>query len=121
MRVHYLYCHPLPESFHAAIRAEAVAGLEAGGHTVDVSISTRKVSIRYCRRRPAPLPRHDAQSGRPRGLRAPAAGGRCLVLQFPTWCFGLPAMLKGYLDRMIMPVSPSTFRIRPTCGPCSAT
>ena len=26
-----------------------------------------------------------------------------LILQFPTWCFGLPAMLKGFLDRMIMP------------------
>jgi NAD(P)H dehydrogenase (quinone) len=26
-----------------------------------------------------------------------------LILQFPTWCFGLPAMLKGFFDRMIMP------------------
>ena len=26
-----------------------------------------------------------------------------LVVQFPTWCFGMPAMLKGFLDRMIMP------------------
>ena len=24
-------------------------------------------------------------------------------MQFPTWCFGMPAMLKGFLDRMIMP------------------
>ena len=22
---------------------------------------------------------------------------------FPTWCFGLPAMLKGYFDRLFMP------------------
>jgi NAD(P)H dehydrogenase (quinone) len=26
-----------------------------------------------------------------------------LVLCFPTWTFGLPAMLKGYFDRMFMP------------------
>ncbi len=26
-----------------------------------------------------------------------------LVVQFPTWCFGLPAMLKGWFDRMLMP------------------
>jgi len=26
-----------------------------------------------------------------------------LILQFPTWCFGPPAMLKGFFDRMIMP------------------
>ena len=26
-----------------------------------------------------------------------------LVFCFPTWCFGLPAMLKGYFDRVLMP------------------
>ena len=26
-----------------------------------------------------------------------------LVLCFPTWCFGLPAMLKGWFDRVLMP------------------
>src|SRR5438876_951791 len=36
MRVLYLYCHPLPESFHAAIRAKALDGLRAAGHEVDL-------------------------------------------------------------------------------------
>jgi NAD(P)H dehydrogenase (quinone) len=26
-----------------------------------------------------------------------------LIVQFPTWCFGLPAMLKGFFDRLMMP------------------
>ena len=26
-----------------------------------------------------------------------------IVLQFPTWCFGPPAMLKGFFDRVFMP------------------
>ena len=26
-----------------------------------------------------------------------------LVIQFPTWCFGLPAMLTGFFDRVFMP------------------
>ena len=26
-----------------------------------------------------------------------------LVVQFPVWSFGMPAMLKGYFDRMMMP------------------
>ena len=26
-----------------------------------------------------------------------------LVIQFPTWCFGMPAMLKGFCDRLLMP------------------
>ena len=24
-------------------------------------------------------------------------------MQFPTWCFGVPAMLKGFFDRLLMP------------------
>jgi putative NADPH-quinone reductase len=104
MRVHYLYCHPLPESFHAAIRAEAVAGLEAGGHTVDVldlyAEGFDPVLSAEGRRHYHDTTRNqDGLEDYVRRLQAADA----LVLQFPTWCFGLPAMLKGYLDRMIMP------------------
>jgi putative NADPH-quinone reductase len=28
---------------------------------------------------------------------------QALVVQFPVWSFGMPAMLKGYFDRMMMP------------------
>lgn len=24
-------------------------------------------------------------------------------MQFPTWCFGMPAMMKGFCDRLLMP------------------
>jgi putative NADPH-quinone reductase len=36
LKVLYLYCHPLPESFHAGIRVEALAALKAAGHDVDL-------------------------------------------------------------------------------------
>ena len=36
MRVLYVYCHPLKESFHGAIRAAALEGLEAAGRKVDL-------------------------------------------------------------------------------------
>src|SRR5271163_4409275 len=36
VKVLYLYCHPLPESFHAGIRVEALAGLKRAGHQVDL-------------------------------------------------------------------------------------
>ena len=45
MRVLYVYCHPLPESFHAAVRKEALAGLEAAGMRSTSSIFTPKRSI----------------------------------------------------------------------------
>ncbi len=36
MNVLYVYCHPLDDSFHAALRKEALAGLEEAGHTIDL-------------------------------------------------------------------------------------
>ena len=36
-----------------------------------------------------------------------------LVVQFPTWCFGAPAMLKGFLDRLLLPGR----RVRPRRDP----
>ena len=36
MNVLYVYCHPLDDSFHAAIRKEALAGLKEAGHTIDL-------------------------------------------------------------------------------------
>ena len=36
MRILYLYCHPVPESFHGALRAVALAGLARAGHEVDL-------------------------------------------------------------------------------------
>jgi putative NADPH-quinone reductase len=36
MKILYVYCHPLPESLHAALRVEALAGLQAAGHDIDL-------------------------------------------------------------------------------------
>lgn len=104
MRVPYLYCHPLPESFHAAIREEVIAGLKAAGHEVDLcdlyAEGFDPVLSEHGRRH-----YHDTAVNQT-GLEAyverlKAAEG--LVVQFPTWCFGMPAMLKGFFDRLIMP------------------
>lgn len=104
MRVLYLYCHPLPESFHAAIRTEALKGLAEAGHEVDLlDLYAEKfdpVLSEDGRRH-----YHD-ESVNKRGLEAYVerlAKAEALVVQFPTWCFGPPAMLKGFFDRMIMP------------------
>ncbi len=104
MRVLYLYCHPLADSYHAAIRVAAVAALEAAGHEVDVCdlyaegfepILTAEMRREY----------HDTAVNQ-RGLEGQIArlrAAEALIVQFPTWCFGMPAMLKGYFDRLIMP------------------
>jgi len=104
MRVLYVYCHPLDDSFHAAIRKEALAGLAEAGHEVDLlDLYAEKfdpVLSEEGRRR-----YHDVSRNRA-GLESYIArltSAEALILQFPTWCFGLPAMLKGFFDRMIMP------------------
>lgn len=104
MRVLYIYCHPLPESFHAGIRAKALAALKEAGHEVDLlDLYAEKfdpVLSEDGRRH-----YHDTSRNRI-GLEnyiARLTRADVLIVQFPTWCFGLPAMLKGFLDRIIMP------------------
>ena len=104
MRILYLYCHPLPESFHAAIRAKALDALADAGHQVDLlDLYAEKfdpVLSEDARRN-----YHDTlrnRSGLERYIER-LTTAEALILQFPTWCFGPPAMLKGFFDRMIIP------------------
>jgi putative NADPH-quinone reductase len=104
MRILYIYCHPLPESFHAAIRKTVLAALNDAGHQVDLldlyaeefdPVLSEEGRRHY----------HDVLLNRA-GLEdyiARLTSAEALILQFPTWCFGLPAMLKGFFDRMILP------------------
>ena len=121
MRILYVYCHPLPESFHAAIRAKALTALADSGHAVDLlDLYAEKfdpVLSEEGRRHYHDVSRNQA------GLEpyiARLTAAEALILQFPTWCFGLPAMLKGFFDRLIMPgvafdISDPN-RVRPTLG-----
>jgi len=104
MRILYIYCHPLPESFHAAIREEVLRALNDADHQVDLlDLYAEKfdpVLSEQGRRH-----YHDISRNRT-GLEdyiARLTSAEALILQFPTWCFGFPAMLKGFFDRMIMP------------------
>lgn len=104
MKVLYVYCHPLPESFHAAIRVEALAGLRQAGHEIDLfdlyaegfdPVLSPDQRRRY----------HDTSVNRQglEGTIARLTGTEGLIFQFPTWSFGPPAMLKGFFDRLFMP------------------
>lgn len=104
MRILYVYCHPLPESFHAGIRARALASLKAAGHEVDLfdlyAEDFDPVLSEEGRRHYHEIPRNRV------GLESDIArltSAEALVMQFPTWCFGMPAMLKGFCDRLLMP------------------
>jgi len=105
MRVLHLYAHPLDrESFHGAIRRRAGAALAAAGHEVDLldlyaegfdpvlSPAERRLYHDEARNTAGIAPYVE------RLRRAEA-----LVVQFPTWSFGPPAILKGFFDRVFVP------------------
>jgi NAD(P)H dehydrogenase (quinone) len=104
MRVLYVYCHPLDNSFHAAIRKEALAGLAEAGHEVDLLDLYAEgfdPVLTAERRRDYHDPERNRRNNEVYADRLMAANA--LVVQFPTWSFGPPAMLKGWFDRMFGP------------------
>src|ERR1700682_960794 len=99
MRVLYVYCHPLDDSFHAAIRQQALAGLQQAGHTVDLLDLYGEgfdPVLSAQQRRDYHDPARNRANNELYVDRLMAANG--LVIQFPTWSFGPPAMLKGWFD-----------------------
>jgi putative NADPH-quinone reductase len=104
MRVLYVYCHPLEESFHAAIRKEALAGLAEAKHEVDLAdLYAEKFDPVM-----GPDERsdyHDLAKNQSRvaGYVARLRAADALIMQFPVWSFGPPAMMKGWFDRLFMP------------------
>ena len=119
MRVHLVYAHPSPTSFAAAIRDRVVAALEAGGHEVDV------FDLYAASFNPVLSPSEWAANGDPAknqaGVEAEVArlrAAEALVLCFPTWWYGMPAILKGWFDRVWVPgvafhLPPGGGQIRP--------
>jgi putative NADPH-quinone reductase len=104
MRVLVLFAHPVETSFGAALRAEVVRTLRERGHDVDDCdlhvegfdpVLSRQDRIDY----------HDVTRNRARVSsyvdRLLAAEG--LVLVFPVWNYGYPAVLKGFIDKVFLP------------------
>ena len=104
MRVLVLYAHPNPESYGAALHRTVVSALEGAGHVVDdcdLYAEGFDPVLTYDER----MAYHDVP-----GNRAPVAeyvqrleNAEALVLVFPVWNFGFPAILKGFLDRVFLP------------------
>ncbi len=99
-----LYAHPLGDSFAAALHGTVVETLDARGWEVDdcdlyaegfdpVLSAEERRAYHDTDRNTAQVTDHVAR------LRAAQA----LVLCFPVWNFGYPAILKGYFDRVFLP------------------
>jgi putative NADPH-quinone reductase len=104
LRFLVLYAHPDPASFAAALQRTVAATLRARGHEVDVCdlyaerfdpVLTYEERVGYL---DVPANRRPVEEY---VRRLEEAEG--LVLIFPVWNFGFPAILKGFLDRVFLP------------------
>ena len=105
MQVLVVFCHPVRESFQGSILGELVDRLGRAGHAVRV--------VDLYEQGFAPVLDAEAWRAHRQGRRHPAPdvavqvealqAAEGLVLVYPTWWYGLPAMLKGWFDRVWQP------------------
>jgi putative NADPH-quinone reductase len=100
MRVLVVYSHPDPDSLVAAALARALAGLATGGHEARVTdlyadgfegAMTAQERLSHAEPGVAPELQRYADD---------LAWAEGLVLVYPTWWSGQPAILKGWIDRV---------------------
>lgn len=120
MRFLVVFANPDPASFGAAILQAAVTGLERGGHDVDVIDLDRSgyepcLSAEELRGYDTLAAAHpDAEVATHIDLLRNAEG---LVFVYPTFWGGMPAIMKGWVDRTLLPgvafaFDPDSRRIR---------
>lgn len=104
MRALVVYCHPRPESFNAAIRDLVCEKLaQAGAELRLLDLYAEGFNPVMGREE---LGQHFDESVNQQGLEAHVDHLRwcdTLLFVYPTWWYGLPAMLKGWLDRAFLP------------------
>jgi NAD(P)H dehydrogenase (quinone) len=104
MRVLLVHAHPVAESFNGGLHRLIRERLEAGGHAVDdCNLYAEGFDPRLTREER--LGYHDIPDNlepvRRYVDRLREAEG--LVLSYPVWNFGYPAILKGFFDRVFLP------------------
>ncbi len=105
MRALVVFAHPDPQSFGASILATVRAALEAAGHEV-------RVIDLYAEGFDPVLSREDwgsylSDTTHLAGKVAPHVEAlrwaEALIMVFPTWMYGPPAILKGWMERVWLP------------------
>jgi len=104
MRVLVIFAHPLGDSYAATLRDTVVAALKAGGHAVDLCDLYREgldPVLSAQERRAYENTSENTQAVSHHVERLREAEG--IILVFPSWWYGMPAILKGYFDRVWLP------------------
>ena len=99
-----LFAHPVEDSFHASLHQTVVTTPRDGGHVVDDCdlyaenfnpVLSRQERIDY----------HDLEANQKnvKSYVERLEAADALVLVHPVWIYGFPAILKGFLDRVLIP------------------
>lgn len=116
VKIHIVYAHPESKSFSGALLEAAQGALMAAGYGTTVSdlycmkfdpVSDRHNFTTVSNADFLKLQNEEVHAGETRGFVAELEAEmrkveECdlLILQFPLWWFGLPAILKGWVDRV---------------------
>lgn len=104
MRTLVLFAHPCPESFNAAVHETVVQSLTEAGHEVDdcdLNKEGFQPVLTELERRGYHDEPENIEPVKPYVERLRAAEN--LVMVFPVWNYGYPAILKGFMDRVFLP------------------
>jgi len=95
MNVLIIYAHPNPNSFNAAMRDLAVRALSQAGHSILLS---DLYTMRFNPVLSAKELQGDLRDIQPEIEKVRRAD--LLLFQFPDWWYGMPAIMKGWVDRV---------------------
>ncbi len=108
MKTLLVHCHPLEDSYVAELRRRALAGLHRAGHEVrEIDLYADGFQPELTRdehRNYLDLHERRTRDDAPLEIAYVEALRWCeaLVLVYPTWWSGQPAMLKGWFDRILV-------------------
>jgi putative NADPH-quinone reductase len=116
MNILLVFAHPEPQSFNGALLRTAIATLETAGHQVQVSdlyaqpfeaVSDRRnfTTVQNAgyfkqQREEVYATAHQSFAAEVEAELQKLAWCDILIWQFPLWWFGVPAVLKGWVDRV---------------------
>ena len=121
MRFLVLYAHPVPDSFGSAVHRAVLDGLTEAGHQIDdcdLYAENFQPVLTENERRAYHNVGANTATVLPHVERLLRAQG--VVFVYPTWWYGMPAMLRGYIDRVWVPASLSSWSMGGPARYCSS-
>lgn len=104
MKVLVLHAHPVETSYNAALHRLILERLAARGHDIDnCNLYAEDFDPRLSREERLNYHEVDHNLGPIASYVERVRAAEALVLSFPVWNFGYPAILKGFFDRVFVP------------------